>query len=127
MASGITKVDSVGIPSRNTERSRRFYVDTLGLRPDQQAENEFWVGETCFGIWEPERFGLKFQPTKNGIALLRVDDVAAARAELEEKGVEFAGETLDTGVCHMAVFCDSDGNELTLHRRYAPYADGSRP
>ena len=127
MASGITKVDSVGIPSRNTERSRRFYVDTLGLRPDQHAENEFWVGETCFAIWEPERFGLKFQPTKNGIALLRVDDVAAARAELEEKGVEFAGETLDTGVCHMAVFCDSDGNELTLHRRYAPYSDGSRP
>ena len=120
MGSSITKVDSVGIPSRDTERSRRFYVETLGLRPDEHAHNEFWVGETCFAIWEPERFGMPFQPVKNGLALLRVDDVAAARTELEQKGVEFAGETLDTGVCHMAFFSDPDGNALMLHRRYAP-------
>ena len=37
---------------------------------------------------------------------LRVPDVAEARAELEAKGVEFAGETIDTGVCHMAFFHD---------------------
>ena len=126
MVSPISKVDSVGIPSRDTERSRNFYVETLGLRPDEHARNEFWVGETCFAIWEPERFGLEFQPVKNGLALLHVDDVAEARAELEQKGVEFAGETLDTGVCHMAFFSDPDGNELTLHRRYAPYSDGSQ-
>ena len=127
MVSPISKVDSIGIPSRDTERSRRFYVETLGLRPDQHAPNEFWVGETCFAIWEPARFGLEFQPVKNGLALLRVDDVAAARGELEAKGVEFGGETLDTGVCHMAFFTDPDGNELTLHRRYAAYSDGTQP
>jgi catechol 2,3-dioxygenase-like lactoylglutathione lyase family enzyme len=127
LGSAIAKVDSVGIPSRNTERSRRFYVETIGLRPDDHAQNEFWVGDTCFAIWEPERFGLEFHPAKNGIALLRVDDVAAARAELEAKGVEFDGEALDTGVCHIAGFSDPDGNELTLHRRYAPYPDGSQP
>jgi predicted enzyme related to lactoylglutathione lyase len=70
---------------------------------------------------------MEFQPQKNGLALLRVDDVAAARQELEAKGVEFVGETVDTGVCHMATFKDPDGNELVLHRRYAPYADGSTP
>jgi len=64
---------------------------------------------------------------KNGLALLRVDDVAAVRAELEEQGVEFVGEAWDTGVCHMATFVDPDGNELTLHRRYAPHSDGSTP
>ena len=47
-------------------------------------------------------------------------DVAAARAELEAKGVEFEGDILDTGVCHMAFFRDPDGNALMLHRRYAP-------
>ena len=26
----------------------------------------------------------------------------------------------DTGVCHMALFVDPDGNDLMLHRRYAP-------
>ena len=123
----ISSVDSIGIPSRDTQRSRRFYVETLGLRPDPRSGNEFWVGETCFGIWEPERFGVQFEPTKNGIALLHVDDVATARAELEQKGVEFKGDTFDTGVCHMATFVDPDGNELVLHKRYAPYSDGTQP
>jgi catechol 2,3-dioxygenase-like lactoylglutathione lyase family enzyme len=127
LASPISKVDTVGVPSQDTERSRRFYVETLGLRPDKHAWNEFWVGETCFAIWEPARFGMEFTPQKNGIALLHVDDVAAARAELEGKGVEFDGETVDTGVCHMATFADPDGNQLVLHRRYAPYSDGSTP
>jgi hypothetical protein len=63
LASPITKVDTVGVPSRDTERSGRF------------------------------------------------------------KGVEFVGETVGTGVCHMATFTDPHGNQLVLHRRYAPYAD----
>ncbi len=123
----IEKVDTVGVPSRDGKRSRQFYVETLGLRPDDRSWNEFWIGETCFAIWYPEQFGGEFEPQKNSLALLRVEDVAAARAELEDKGVEFVGETLDTGVCHMASFLDPDGNELTLHRRYAPYADGTTP
>ena len=49
-----------------------------------------------------------------------LDDVATARAALEERGVQFNGETLDTGVCHMAFFADPDGNALMLHHRYAP-------
>ena len=114
MGSTITKVDTIGVQSQDTERSRRFYVETLGLRPDERAWNEFWVGETCFAIWEPTRFGMEFQPTKNGVALLHVDDVAAARTELEGKGVEFTGETFDTGVCHMATFADPDGNVIGL-------------
>ena len=121
----ITGVDIVGVPSQDTERSRRFYLETLGLRPDEHSRNEFWIGSTCFGIWEPARFGAEFQPQANGIALLHVDDVAAARGELEAKGVEFEGETFDTGVCHMATFFDPDGNRLLLHRRYAAYADAS--
>ena len=119
----IAKVDTVGVPSRNTERSREFYVETLGLPPDERSWNEFWIGETCFAIWEPERFGGQFQPQPNSIALLHVDDVETARAELEAKGVAFQGETFDTGVCHMAMFADPDGNQLTLHKRYAPYED----
>jgi predicted enzyme related to lactoylglutathione lyase len=49
-----------------------------------------------------------------------VADVAAARTELEAKGVEFLAETMDSGVCHMAFFRDPDGNALMLHNRYAP-------
>ena len=63
--------------------------------------------------------GFEHHVSRNPIAL-HVDDVAAARAALQARGVEFAGETIDTGVCHMAFFEDPDGNALMLHHRYAP-------
>jgi predicted enzyme related to lactoylglutathione lyase len=121
LASPIGKVDAIGIPSSDAERSREFYVETLGLRPDEHARYEFWVDQTCFAIWEPARLGLRYEPQRTSIALLHVDDVEVARQELESKGVRFTAETFDTGVCHMAPFADPDGNELTLHNRYAPY------
>ena len=119
----IQRLDFLGIPSQDAERSRTFYVETLGLRPDENAKAEFWVGDTCFGIWMPEQWGEEFTPQPNAIVLFHVDDVEAARAELEAKGVEFDGETVDTSVCHMANFRDPDGNPLVLHKRYAPYAE----
>ena len=116
----INGLDFIGVPSRDAERARTFYVETLGLRPDDNAKFEFWAGKTCFGIWEPEKVGMPFAPQKNAPPALHVDDVAAARAELEAKGVVFHTDTFDTGVCHMALFTDPDGNDLMLHRRYAP-------
>jgi catechol 2,3-dioxygenase-like lactoylglutathione lyase family enzyme len=119
----IGKLDFVGIPSTDAERSRAFYVETLGLRPDDHGRFECWAGDTCFAIWEPGKMGMEFAPQKNAHPALHVDDVAAARAELEGKGVEFSGDIFDSGVCHMAFFTDPDGNDLMLHHRYAPYDD----
>jgi predicted enzyme related to lactoylglutathione lyase len=116
----ITKLDFVGIPSQDADRARKFYGETLGLRQDPKSEYEFWVGETCFGIWEPGKQGMEFQPQRNAHPALHVEDIEAARAELEGKGVEFLGDTFDTGVCRMALFRDPDGNDLMLHHRYAP-------
>lgn len=119
----ITGLDFVGIPSQDPERARAFYRDVLGMRPDDHAQWEQWAGDTCFAIWEPERNGMPFVPQKGSPIPLRADDVAAMRAALEERGVQFFGGTMDTGVCHMAFFEDPDGNQLMLHRRYAPYAE----
>jgi len=118
---GVKRADFVAVPSTDWQRSRAFYVETLGLRPDENGQAEFWVGETCFGIWEPASFGMEFSPQRNAHIALHVDDVEAARTELETRGVEFAGPTMDSGVCHMAFFRDPDGNDLMLHRRYKPY------
>ncbi len=114
----ISKADFVAVPSRDPERARAFYIDVLGLRPDDRARFEFWAGDQCFAIWEPERLGMEFEPQKNGHIAFHVDDVEAARTDLEAKGVTFAGDTFDTGVCHMAFFTDPDGNDLLLHHRY---------
>ena len=124
LASPVTGVDFVAVPSTDWKRSRAFYVDTLGLRPDETGESEFWIGNTCFGIYEPSQYGMEFAPQKNAHIAMHVEDVAAARAELESRGVQFEGEIFDTGVCHMALFTDPDGNQLMLHRRYAPPSNG---
>jgi catechol 2,3-dioxygenase-like lactoylglutathione lyase family enzyme len=58
----ISKLDFVAVPSQDAERSRAFYGETLGLRPDAHGKYEFWIGETCIGIWEPARIGMPFAP-----------------------------------------------------------------
>jgi catechol 2,3-dioxygenase-like lactoylglutathione lyase family enzyme len=123
----IQNVDFVGIPSQDAERSRRFYGEVLGLRRDEHSESEFWAGDTCIATYEPERLGFPFGPMQNGSIAFRVDDVAAARAELEARGVTFDGDVFESKVCHMTTFHDPDGNELMLHRRFAPYSDGTMP
>ena len=120
MASPVTGVDFVAVPSTDWKRSQDFYVETLGLRADATSQGEFWIGETCFGVYEPAQFGMEFAPQRTAHLAMHVEDMAAARAEFESRGVEFLGETMDTGVCHMAFFADPDGNALMLHHRYAP-------
>ncbi len=67
----------------------------------------------------PKAFGREFRPNCMPIAL-QVDDVDAARRQLEAAGVELHPDTIDSGVCHQAFFSDPDGNPLVLHHRYAP-------
>ena len=118
-ALAVERVDFVTIPTRDPERARAFYHETLGLPFDPKNPQEITAGQLTLAFWNPESEGIEFQPMVGGFAL-RVADVAAARAELESRGVGVIG-TDDTGVCHMAVCTDPDGNAVILHRRYAPY------
>jgi predicted enzyme related to lactoylglutathione lyase len=119
----VTGTDFVYVPTRDFERAVEFYRDTLGLRCSARYGSrpgaEFETGNLTLAVIEAEAFGLEFHQNHNAIAL-HVEDVEAARTELESRGVEFAADTLDTSVCHMAFFSDPDGNSLMLHNRYAP-------
>jgi predicted enzyme related to lactoylglutathione lyase len=121
MTISVERADFVSVPVQDMERAKRFYSETLGIHsPDlDKAWPEFETGTVSLYLVDPTQMGAEFKPHGSHIAL-RVPDVAAARATLEEAGVEFQGEILDTGVCHMAFFADSEGNALMLHRRYAP-------
>jgi catechol 2,3-dioxygenase-like lactoylglutathione lyase family enzyme len=118
---GVERTDFISVPVQDMERATRFYTETLGIHnasPDA-AWPELETGNMSLYLVDPARIGVTFAPHTAHIAL-RVPDVAEARKQLEEAGVEFDGEILDTGVCHMAFFKDPDGNALMLHRRYAP-------
>src|SRR5437764_10123712 len=116
-------VDFVGIPTRDITAAAAFYGETLGLPRslynEERHYSEFETGNLTLSVYSPEKMGLTHQVNPNPVAL-HVDDVASTRQTLEERGVSFQGETLDTGVWHMAFFADPDGNALMLHHRYAP-------
>ncbi|HVD10883.1 MAG TPA: VOC family protein [Gaiellaceae bacterium] len=118
-------VDFISVPTRNAARAIAWYRDGLGLPDGEATAGEIETPNVTLSFWEPEREKLPFVANEAGFAL-RVADVAAARAELEAKGVEFVAETWDSGVCHLAAFRDPDGNTLILHRRYAPRSKRGR-
>lgn len=119
----VERTDFVSVPVTDIERSTRFYEESLGLRksPGSGAWPEFETGNVSLYLIDPRNVGGEFTGPHTSQIALRVPDVHEARRELEAKGVEFDGDTLDTGVCHMAFFRDPDGNALMLHRRYAPH------
>ena len=127
---GVERTDFATVVTGDKERALAFYGETLGLRRNPNAHEdwpEFETGNLTLSIVHYEQIGrTEFTPSISPVAL-RVGDVEDARRKLEEVGVEFLGETIDSGVCHLAVFSDPDGNRLILHRRYAPYEDGTLP
>ena len=119
----VTGVDFITVPTKDYEAADRFYGDVLGLERSKQwgsmPAREFETGSLTIAVMQSDAFGQTFAPHTHPIAL-HVDDVEATRSELEEQGVRFVADTMDSGVCHMAIFADPDGNMLMLHHRYAP-------
>jgi catechol 2,3-dioxygenase-like lactoylglutathione lyase family enzyme len=117
----VEHVDFISVPVTDMERSTAWYRETLGLpQTSEGGFPEFKLGDNVFlYLIDPTSIGGTFAGGHGAPIALRVHDVAAARAELEGRGIAFAGETHDSGVCHMAPFADPDGNRLMLHRRYA--------
>ena len=124
----VTGVDFITVPTRDFEQADEFYGSVLGLERSKRwgdmPAGEFETGSLTIAVMQSDAFGIEFERHSHPIAL-HVEDVAAARGELEAKGVEFVADTMDSGVCHMAHFTDPDGNVLMLHNRYAP--KGERP
>jgi predicted enzyme related to lactoylglutathione lyase len=120
----VTGVDFVSIPAKDLAASMDFYGNVLGLEAGKTwgQENplgaEYETGTVTLALIDVARLGIEFGATTVPIAF-QVDDVPAAREELEAKGVEFVSDLIDSGVCHQAIFKDPAGNSLGLHHRYA--------
>jgi predicted enzyme related to lactoylglutathione lyase len=119
----VTGVDFLTVFVKDYPAAVEFYGTTLGLPKSAEYGkidgSEFETGSLTLQVMSAAAIGREFHARTHPVAL-HVDDVEAAREELESKGVKFVADTIDSGVCHMAIFEDPDGNVLMLHNRYAP-------
>ena len=119
----ITGTDFITVGTRDFDTAKAFYGGVLGLEESKQWGSmpgiEFETGNLTIAVMQSDAFGLEFKPHTHPIEF-HVDDFEAARAELESRGIQFEGDTLDSGVCWQAFFADPDGNSLAIHHRYAP-------
>ncbi len=119
----ITGVDFATVFVKDYPAAVEFYGQVLGLNHSVDygkiPGGEFETGNLTLQVLDAAAVGREFEPNGHPIAF-HVEDVEAARAELEAKDIAFSADTMDSGVCHMAFFTDPDGNALVLHHRYAP-------
>lgn len=118
----ISGTDFITVSTQDYERAAKFYGETLGLEFSKQwgsmPAGEFETGNLTIAVMQSDAFGIEFRANNHPIEF-HVDDFEAAKVELESRGVEFKGDTLDSGVCFQAFFSDPDGNALAIHHRYA--------
>jgi catechol 2,3-dioxygenase-like lactoylglutathione lyase family enzyme len=126
----IERVDYIRVPVTDMEEANRFYGELLGLPRNPNSPSDDWVeyeaGNVTLAVMTPHTHEYEFTPLPRSTIALRVPDLEAARAELEAAGLEPA-EMWDSGLCNGVGVSDPAGNRILLHRRYAPYPDGTTP
>ena len=126
----VERVDYIRVPVTDMEQANHFYGELLGLTRNPNSPDEDWVeyeaGNVTLAVMTPQTHEYEFTPLPPGTLALRVRDVAAAKARLEAAGVK-VNDMWDSGKCRGAGVHDPSGNPILLHRRYAPYPDGTMP
>jgi len=127
---GVERVDYVRVPVTDIDAANHFYGELLGLRRSPNSPADDWVeyeaGNVTLAVMTPHTHDYEFSALPPSTIALRVADVAAAKAKLEDAGLEVA-DMWDSGVCNGAGVSDPSGNRILLHRRYAQYPDGTTP
>ena len=113
----IKEVAFVAVAVSDKERARKFYQETLELKPARTQMDGAWVeydlGPTTIGVgchpaWKPSRDGTTIA--------FEVEDIDAAIKSLKQAKARFAAEGIESPVCWMAVVQDPDGNKIIIHK-----------
>ena len=127
---GVERVDYIRVPVNDIDAANHYYGELLGLKRNPNSPADDWVeyeaGNLTLAVMTPHTHDYAFAALPPSTIALRVRDVAAAKEKLEAAGLE-VGEMWDSGLCKGAGVNDPSGNRVLLHRRYAPYPDGSTP
>ena len=98
---------------KDLEASIAWFKDVLGFEETFKVSEAGWaeVSTPVEGVSIGLQDDAGVEGSGGSIPVFGVVDIDAARAELEAKGVEFAGETVELpGMVKLATFFDPDGN-----------------
>jgi catechol 2,3-dioxygenase-like lactoylglutathione lyase family enzyme len=115
------KVDDVFFNVDNMDKAVAFYRDRLGL--PVKYESADWVELDAGNVTIALRrhgSGPEGRPElgvgEGATLVFEVDDIEAAKAELEDQGVEFVGGVFEYGSVKLAAFEDLHGNVLQIYQ-----------
>lgn len=110
----------IGFPVTDINRARHFYEEVLGFqrKPQPGDDKSHWfeyeIGPHTLGIGQTP----SMKPSSDGATLaLEVDDFDAFVEKLRQNDVKFVIEPSQMPQCRMAMFLDTEGNKLCIHKR----------
>ncbi|MEM7101747.1 MAG: VOC family protein [Bacteroidota bacterium] len=117
----ITGIGGLFFKSKDPDKLKQWYTETLGLETDQYGKSFKWrdyddpdkTGLTQWSIFSADT--KYFDPCKNDYMFnYRVDDLEAFLAKVKAKGVEQVGEMEVYDYGKFAWILDADGNKMEL-------------
>lgn len=118
----IKRIDLAWITTADIKKAEKFFVDTLGMKLTNKADEWGWLeltgqeGGLTLGIGQARDHSPAYEkPGNNSVVTLSVADIVASKEDLEKKGVKFLGDIIEVpGHVKMATFTDPDNNVFQL-------------
>ncbi len=120
------KIKSFGLAwviTTDMTKAKDFFTNKLGLSISQDSSEHGWIelkaekGNFLLGVGADsgDDCGGPIKPGHNAVLTMNVDDIVAAKAELEKRGVATEGEIIEIpGHVKMLFFKDTDNNYYQL-------------
>jgi glyoxylase I family protein len=123
-------LEHIGIPAKDSDALKKWYESVLGAKPVWSNGQNPPTSLVALGnVWVEIYPAEKILPEAGNNKLagfrhlaLRVDSIAAARVELEKRGVKFTEDVRPAGgTGSVLFFADGEGNLLHLVERPADF------
>lgn len=119
----VKRIELISIPVSDPDRAKAFYADTLGF--ELLADNAFGPGQRWIQLVPPgaetsitlTTWFDDYPPGTVRGNIIEVEDLAAAKTELEGRGLTFTDVDQVSPWGAFAPFADPDGNRWSLHER----------
>ena len=117
------KIKSFGlawVSTADIKKAKDFFANKLGLEVTSEATEYGWLelkaanSKFLLGVGECNESS-PVKPGQNAVLTMDVEDIVAAKAELEKKGIVTEGDIIEVpGHVKMLFFKDTDGNYYQL-------------